>query len=553
MSRRHTLPFVLLLVILFAACGASAQKPPRPVVQAFTALTRHDVPAMARLLHANPTLTRTKNQYGETLLSQAVQWSFHDMAALLLRNGAAVNLRAANGETPLHWAVKYGDRPMAALLIRHGGRDLNSPAFDAIARGDFAGLDRLLREHPSLRDAAETPRPTPNGNGFVFALPDDGFRPLNAAVLWRRRDMVSLLLARGADVNGKGIGGDTPLHQAVRLCDRGMAGLLLSKGANVNAHNDVQMMEDAVISGRPAPGRQTPLHLAAAGCGPDMTALLLAHGADINAKDNEGATPLIDAVRAGKEATVTLLLDKGANVNAADARGETPLLEAASYGAHETLAPLLLAHGADPNIRDRDGQTPLTQAIHMGLVKIIPLLLARNVNLVAGIDRGMTVLNWAIGKNDSVLAERVIRQGAPVNGSLSSGTRDTPLLAACFAGATGIVKLLLAHGARPNVADEEGNTPLHAAVQADHEDIVPLLLAHGANTNVREKYGETPLYEAVYREETGMVKLLLAHGAKVHIADGHGVTPLVLARGRTQGDDDMKMIVRLLRQGRAAH
>ena len=46
-----------------------------------------------------------------------------------------------------------------------------------------------------------------------------------------------LLLAKGADVNAKDIGGWTPLHNAAIKGHKEVAELLLAKGAGVNARN----------------------------------------------------------------------------------------------------------------------------------------------------------------------------------------------------------------------------------------------------------------------------------------------------------------------------
>jgi len=41
------------------------------------------------------------------------------------------------------------------------------------------------------------------------------------------------------------------------------------------------------------------------------------------------------------------------------------------------------------------------------------------------------------------------------------------------------VRLLLEHGADPNIQNEYGDTPLHKAAYNGHVDVVKLLLEHG--------------------------------------------------------------------------
>ena len=64
-----------------------------------------------------------------------------------------------------------------------------------------------------------------------------GYTPLHDAALEGHKDMVELLLAKGADVNAKDKDGNTPLHEAAYTNDRGFVELLLAEGAEVNAKN----------------------------------------------------------------------------------------------------------------------------------------------------------------------------------------------------------------------------------------------------------------------------------------------------------------------------
>jgi ankyrin repeat protein len=56
------------------------------------------------------------------------------------------------------------------------------------------------------------------------------------------------------------------------------------------------------------------------------------------------------------------------------------------------------------------------------------------------------------------------------------------------------VKLLLEHGADPNIKNKDGITPLHWAVfkSGVHVEVVKLLLEHGADPNIQNKKGRTP-------------------------------------------------------------
>jgi ankyrin repeat protein len=73
------------------------------------------------------------------------------------------------------------------------------------------------------------------------------------------------------------------------------------------------------------------------------------------------------------------------------------------------------------------------------------------------------------------------------------------------------VRLLLARGAKVNLKarslHREGWTPLHVALHYEFFDIAKLLLDHGADPNIRNDEGQTPLEliiaarEKIYDEE----------------------------------------------------
>jgi ankyrin repeat protein len=78
---------------------------------------------------------------------------------------------------------------------------------------------------------------------------------------------------------------------------------------------------------------------------------LLKKGARVDVKDNQGNTPLIDAVRSGFLDGARLLIAKSAKVNEANSMGETPLIVAVQR-RDVPMTRLLLSEGADPGKRD---------------------------------------------------------------------------------------------------------------------------------------------------------------------------------------------------------
>jgi uncharacterized protein len=132
------------------------------------------------------------------------------------------------------------------------------PLADAAAAGDAETVRRLLGEDPQLAGAysdegwsalhlaatqeiaamlLDAGADINARNRHKFAGP--GNSPLSAAVYQDRRDVVRLLIERGADVNQGDNAGFTPLHLAVALGRVGAARILLKSGADANARTNM--------------------------------------------------------------------------------------------------------------------------------------------------------------------------------------------------------------------------------------------------------------------------------------------------------------------------
>uniref|UniRef100_A0A8C5BKT1 Arf-GAP with coiled-coil, ANK repeat and PH domain-containing protein n=1 Tax=Gadus morhua TaxID=8049 RepID=A0A8C5BKT1_GADMO len=107
----------------------------------------------------------------------------------------------------------------------------------------------------------------------------------------------------------------------------------------------------------------------------------LAHGADVNAAsgEDEGKTPLIQAVAGGSLLACEFLLQNAADVNQRDARGRGPLHHATSLG-HTGQVCLFLKRGATQTDGDDDGQDPLSIAVQQANADIVTLLRLARMN-----------------------------------------------------------------------------------------------------------------------------------------------------------------------------
>jgi ankyrin repeat protein len=206
------------------------------------------------------------------------------------------------------------------LVSGFSGQDV----FQVIREGDVEKLKILLEKNPALVNA---PHPF-------------GFYPIHLAAMSGRRELIELLIEKGADVRVSFREG-TVLHAAVYSGSRDVLELLISKGANIDAESE---------SSGP------PLLLAARLGRSEIAESLLARGASMNVQDRVGNTALLLAASYGHKPIVELLLEKNGNFNTPNHRGATPLSVADREG-HEEIVRMLLSKGAKrgvlgiPNLR----------------------------------------------------------------------------------------------------------------------------------------------------------------------------------------------------------
>ncbi len=400
--------------------------------------------------------------------------------------------------------------------------------------------------------------------------------------------MIAALLAAGADPNTAAPTGQTALMTAVRNGKIDAIALLLDRGA--------------VLDARDPEFEQTALMMAVREGYPDVVALLIERGADIDAHTrigptpdfippckrtgcfSEGAginrggipdrgwrpaakgglTPLLYAARDGRTAEAEQLLAAGADVELAEANGIRPLLMAL-LNNQLGVAHLLLKHGADVNADDFWGRTPLFAAVEYRNRDL------RNRDLVdEPVDRAALLDMIAL----------LIERGANVNArtrewpySRTSFTSDlswvdvtgqTPFLRAALAGDTTTMRLLLAHGADPNIATFEGTTPLMAAsgvnwtvAQTYTEspqallDAIQICLDHGADVNAVNSMGVTAMIGAANRGSNDIIRFLHAKGARLDVVDKQGRSPLRWAEGvflATTGAESKPETIALLQE-----
>lgn len=464
----------------------------------------------------------------------AMERDFDTVRALLAEKGADVNALGPYDTPALHWLVRVEELELTKRLLA-AGADVNQA----------------------------TPL---------------GLLPLHIAIENNDEDMVELLLDKGADPARADRTGETPLMLAVRGGSTAIVELLLKHKINADAHEPSY--------------DQTALMVAARGDNADITRLLLKHGADVNAQSKAGAipdfrlpsssagskgvgivrggwpergerapvggakTPLLYATRAGDLEQTRVLVEAGANLEQADGNGLTPLLNAilnASVASldrprarHIEVARYLIEHGANVNAMDWYGETPLWAAVVLRNLDMSGPGTDNGIDRAAALGLIQLLLDKGANPNARTKEQPPEHRFLTRIGDLSwvDFTGQTPFLRAALSGDVTTMKLLVAHGADPNIATASGTTPLMAAaginwvVAQTWDEGQPALLeavkyAHslGNDVNAVNSMGLTAVHGAANRGSDEILRWLAANGARLDVADKEGRTPVTWAHG----------------------
>jgi ankyrin repeat protein len=132
------------------------------------------------------------------------------------------------------------------------------------------------------------------------------------------------------------------------------------------------------------------------------------------------------------------------------------------------------------------------EAAALGRVDRVKELLACMPELACGWSAdGVTALHLACFYGQAETVECLLEAGADPSARARNEHGSTPLQEAASTGQLNIVLLLLAHGAEPDAADNQGWTALHLAASKGHQNVVEALLLFGTRFRRTQK-GQTP-------------------------------------------------------------
>ncbi|EER27013.1 hypothetical protein D8B26_002640 [Coccidioides posadasii str. Silveira] len=345
---------------------------------------------------------------------------------------------------------------------------------------------------------------------ILLRMDQEGGLLLNRIARAGNAELVSILLARGADVNAH-YRDPHALAWAAKRGHKDVVRILLDAGA-----------DDDVFK----PCQKTLLHAVYRyrfnKCTVISQMLIdrLKERGEISKRSSDNSTVLHYAVRYNKTYAVPQLIKAGIDLMVLDSDGLSALDIAIKFGKMDVVHLLLQVYpGPWPSYYIQKAIWEACDRLDLEMLeRIVPLVESRtipvDISLFERSRAGLTALH---------VAARGPKDWARVSDSAFS--RESHCLVKRW---QKVVDLLLKMGASISARDCIGRTPFLYAVENGSPERIPFLLQRlGSTTSIRDHLGRTPLHAAVHSEKSElMVRWLLPLGFDINAQDSHGQTPL---------------------------
>jgi uncharacterized protein len=556
---------------------------------------------------------------GDAVIADAAMRGDSAAVHTLIKRGADVNAAQGDGMTALHWAASRGDLGEARMLIIAGAR------LDATTRnGNYTPLHLAARAGKpalvkALLAAGANPNVTTNTGGAtplhfaasegtaesILALLDRGAivnvrdsafgqTPLMWAAAANRADAIRALAGRGGDLAATSRIDNVPKldsmeRAATQAYTRRIAAMRVADNPAVAANAaNAQLVgrgggANAAGGGRGGQGAGAP----GGGRGADSARALNGRGLSFGelVGNKGGLTALLYAVREGNVDATQALLKAGADINQVSAGDHSSPLLIATINGHFDLAKTLLDRGANPKLASDAGATPLYATINMQWIPkaSYPQPAARFSQKITYLELMTALLDK--GADPNARLTKHLWYMSYIFDLLGVNTAGaTPFWRAAYGLDVPAMKLLIAHGADPNIptlkpigrlqnpdAPAEldsaskgdpsglppvpvggpGVYPIHAASGVGYGDgfaanahqhapdawlpaVKYLVEELHADVNARDFNGYTPVHNAATRGDNELIQYLVSKGADVKAVSRKGQTTVDMANGPVQ-------------------
>ena len=508
-----------------------------------------------------------------------------------------LNVQDSAGHTALTYAVKKGNKEIVYALLNAGANIHSKYGFifrHAARCGDLELLVFLLKKYPDINTkdypwASLRAASIKGKNEVVFFLLNkcsacieninaknsDGDTILLSAAAAGEKEIVEMLLDKGADIDAQNLMGETALIKAVESYRAGkeLVALLLNRRANIHVgggralqtaalHGCKEKIILLLSRGAHINAKDSSQMTALMSAAEEVIPLLLENGADVHIQDKIGRTALIVAAGSGESEKVKMILDAGADANAQDENGKTALMCAA--GPHMTITQaykdvitLLLSRGASINTQDKNDMTALMHAIDQGNEEPVIPLLKYGTDITIKDKWGRTA--FTINKRNNKRIQQLLEiynqpqiylylrspiEYAKQNKFMCTAKGQTILMLACIFGHAEVISLLkdCAVGYL-NARDNYDYSAFDYAIRYNLNLLSDLINTFGPNINELnlskdslfyniKDHQETLLAMAVEAKNSNLINDLLNIGADIDVQDKQENTPLMLAAER---------------------
>ncbi|XP_048247739.1 ankyrin repeat domain-containing protein 50-like [Haliotis rufescens] len=257
------------------------------------------------------------------------------------------------------------DQPASSDPSQDPSQNERDPLISTASHATPSQAARDLFYASKAGDLEEVKRLLTTAGVSVNCRVEGSWTPVMVAAYWEHKEVVELLVSRGADVSLVDEDGNNTLHFACMREDVKTVKFVLSQNV-------------VDIDGRGC-GSRTPVMEAARAGHKEVVELLVSEGADVSLVDVDGNNTLHFAcMRRDVEMVMYVLSLNVVDINSRGLRSMTPVMMEALYG-HRDVDELLVSIGADVSLVDEDGNNIFHYASRGGDVGTVKYVLLLNV------------------------------------------------------------------------------------------------------------------------------------------------------------------------------
>lgn len=267
---------------------------------------------------------------------------------------------------------------------------------------------------------------------------------------------------------------------------------------------------------------------------------------DVNIRDNSNNYLIQYALLYNKKNIIELLITKGAKLDILDVDGRTILFIPIKYNYHDVLDTIIKFDKDNvgvslTEIKDKNGHAPIHYAVLFNNYNALTLILQYQTNINIQDRLGNSALHSAIMIKNTSMVELLLKYKPNIN--LRTKTGDTPLHLACNFEQYQIAKMIIDLHPDVNLTDYENElTPLIYSVSLNRLDFVKLLLTHGADPNIQDQFGNSSLHYCVYDNHSELFDYIVNNSnVNFNNTNINGQTPLHIVLDTTLLSDSNKL------------